>query len=170
MRALWDSPLSSSQAVTIAEPLAYHAELRVLLQGPIREERTLKDLMSWAVSAKTPEALGLLDEMMRKAAAGLAALHNTEVGFGAQWTWEDELDKIREQIERLGETIPSIAHAADPLLAQLKRLAGSTPLDALVPSHGSFRQAQVLLFQGQVGFIDFDSFSQSSRRSTWPCS
>jgi aminoglycoside phosphotransferase (APT) family kinase protein len=30
-----------------------------------------------------------------------------------------------------------------------------------VPSHGSFRPAQVLVHQGQIGFIDFDSFGQS---------
>jgi hypothetical protein len=161
MQALWNSPLGSSQTVTIAEPLAYHPEMRVLLQGPIREERTLKELISWAVSANTQESLGMLEDMMRKTAAGLAAVHGSGVQVGKLWTWEDELGEVRDRIERLGESIPSIAHAADPLLAQLKRLASSTPLDELVPSHGSFRPAQVLIYQGQIGFIDFDSFGQS---------
>src|SRR5207253_6619351 len=35
MRALWDSPLATSDAVTIAEPLAYLPALKLLLQGPI---------------------------------------------------------------------------------------------------------------------------------------
>jgi hypothetical protein len=30
-----------------------------------------------------------------------------------------------------------------------------------VPSHGSFRPAQVLLYKDQIGFIDFDTFCQS---------
>ena len=42
MRALWDFPLSSGTAVKIAEPLAYDPELKVMLQGPIRQEKTLK--------------------------------------------------------------------------------------------------------------------------------
>jgi aminoglycoside phosphotransferase (APT) family kinase protein len=29
--------------------------------------------------------------------------------------------------------------------------------DPLVPSHGTFRPAQVLMYQGEIGFIDFDS-------------
>jgi Ser/Thr protein kinase RdoA (MazF antagonist) len=161
MKALWESPLGSDQTVTIAEPLAYNPQMRVLLQGPIREEQTLKELISWAVSTNTPSALGMLEDMLRKTAAGIAAVHASGVQTGKLWTWEDELGEIRDRIERLGETIPEIAHAADPLLTRLKSLADSVPLDERVPSHGSFRPAQVLIYQGQVGFIDFDSFGQS---------
>src|SRR5207248_9088057 len=45
MRALWASPLARSSAVTIAEPLAFLPEMNVLVQGPIREEQTLHDLI-----------------------------------------------------------------------------------------------------------------------------
>src|SRR5919202_1857912 len=49
MRALWDSPLARSEQVRIAEPLAYLPALKVLVQGPIREEQTLSDLMRAAL-------------------------------------------------------------------------------------------------------------------------
>ncbi len=49
MRALWNSPLGSSHAVKIAEPLAYDSELRVMIQGPIRQEKTLEELIVRAV-------------------------------------------------------------------------------------------------------------------------
>ncbi len=60
MRALWDSPLSQGDIVTIAEPLAYLPELKVLVQGPIFEEQTLEDLLKSAVRANTPEAMAEL--------------------------------------------------------------------------------------------------------------
>lgn len=161
MRALWDSPLASSGAVTIAEPLAYSPEMRVLLQGPIREEQTLKNLISWAAFTDTTEALGMAGDWLRKTGFGLAALHASGVRSGRIWTWEDELAEVRERIDRLAEPIPGIAHAADPLLERLREMAQVVPPDPLVPSHGSFRPAQVLLYQGQIGFIDFDSFCQS---------
>src|ERR671936_1872397 len=49
MRALWESSLATSRKLTIAEPLAYLPALKVLLQGPIREEQTLSALMRGAL-------------------------------------------------------------------------------------------------------------------------
>ena len=57
--------------------------------------------------------------------------------------------------------LPELATSIDPLVERLKALAAENPPDALVPSHGSFRPAQVLVHQGKIGFIDFDSFAQS---------
>ncbi len=45
MQALWRSPLGASATVRIAEPLAWLPQLNVLVQGPIREELTLKELL-----------------------------------------------------------------------------------------------------------------------------
>ena len=57
--------------------------------------------------------------------------------------------------------VPALAPAVVPLFAYLEGLAvGSTP-DMQVPTHGTFRPAQVLLDQGRIGFIDFDSFCQA---------
>jgi aminoglycoside phosphotransferase (APT) family kinase protein len=47
------------------------------------------------------------------------------------------------------------------LFTYLEALATTCPSDPLVPTHGTFRPAQVLLDQGQIGFIDFDSFCQA---------
>ncbi len=57
--------------------------------------------------------------------------------------------------------LPNLLTAATPLLERLNQLAAQTPPDLLVPSHGTFRPPQVLLYQGEIGFIDFDSFCQS---------
>jgi hypothetical protein len=161
MVALWNSSLGSSDTVQIAEPLAYNEQERVMIQGPIREEKTLKRFMTAAFQAGTPEAIKELNEVMRKTAAGLAELHQSNVALGQAWDWEDEMSEVRERIERLSTAYPGLAQAADPLLDRLKQLADACPPDPLVPSHGSFRPAQVLLYRDQIGFIDFDSFCQS---------
>ena len=42
--------------VTMAEPLAFVPELSVLVQGPIREEQTLKELIRSALTVEFPDA------------------------------------------------------------------------------------------------------------------
>jgi hypothetical protein len=161
MRALWESPLAADGRVTIAEPLAFLPEENVLVQGPIREEQTLKELLRAALRAGTPEALDELHLSMRKTAAGLAALHGSGVQATASWTWEDELAEVEEDVDRLAAAIPALDGAATPLLARLRALNAAHPPDPAVPSHGTFRPAQVLIYQGQIGFIDFDGFCQA---------
>jgi aminoglycoside phosphotransferase (APT) family kinase protein len=161
MRALWDSALASNGAVTIAEPLAFIPEMNVLVQGPIREEQTLQDLIRSALHAGTPEARAELDVFMRKAARGLAELHRSAVLTGERRVWEDEFAEVREDVDRLVAATPQLDGAAEALLARLFALAAAHPADAPVPTHGTFRPAQVLLYHGQIGFIDFDGFCQA---------
>ena len=161
MMALWNSPLASSGTVQIAEPLAYNEQERVMIQGPIREEITLKKLMVNAFRAGTREAIEEVNQVMRKTAAGLAGVHGANVTSGKTWGWEDELAEVRERIERLSIARPGLSQGANPLLGRLRQLADASPPDPIVPSHGSFRPAQVLLYKDQIGFIDFDTFCQS---------
>jgi aminoglycoside phosphotransferase (APT) family kinase protein len=161
MRALWDSPLGSGDAVTIAEPLAYLPELNALVQGPIREEQTLKDLIRSAMRENTPEALADLESAMRQTARGLAALHLSGAQGGESYAWEEEFAEVRATLDQLGGAIPRLAGVAEPLLARLAALASAHAAERMVPSHSSFRPAQVLLHAGKIGFIDFDSFCQA---------
>jgi aminoglycoside phosphotransferase (APT) family kinase protein len=161
MRALWESPLGRGDAVTIAEPLAYLPELNALVQGPIREEQTLKDLVRSALRENTAESLAELEAAMRKTARGLAALHQSGAQGGESYTWEEEFAEVRETLDQLGGAIPPLAGVAEPLLAHLEALAAECPADPAGPTHSSFRPAQVLLYRGKIGFIDFDSFCQA---------
>ncbi|HET9909483.1 MAG TPA: phosphotransferase [Anaerolineales bacterium] len=157
MRAFWETALSSSTLVKIAEPLAYDAELKVMIQGPIRQERTLKELTVSAIKAGTAESYDELTEAMRKTARGLAELHNSGTKLTSNYGWEDDEEQTRESIQELSVSVPQLAAAGMPLLERLNSLEASAPPDPRVPSHGTFRPAQVLMYGEEIGFIDFDS-------------
>jgi len=161
MRALWESSFRHTGGVTLAEPLAYLPDLNVLVQGPIREEQTLQELIAASVRAGTLEARDQLYGFVRMTAAGLAALHRSEVRFGPVRTWEDELAEVRSVVNDIASAVPTVAEAAEPLLAHLEARATAQPADPIMTVHGTFRPGQVLIYKGQIGFIDFDSFCQS---------
>lgn len=160
MSALWDSPLRVSPNVTVAEPLGFLPELNVLLQGPIKEERTLKQQLRHSLASGTAEELAALSDYLEMTARGLADLHSCGVTVGRNWSFEDEMGEVRERIERLATYTPLLETAARPVLARLEGIAETYPADPFVPSHRSFRAAQVLIHANEIGFIDFDSFCQ----------
>ena len=162
MRALWASPLGQSQTVAIAEPLAFLPDLNVLIQGPIRQQQTLKELCREVLhGAGDPHLAARLDEYLCKTAKGLAELHQCGVAYGELVTWEEELADVLDQRERLSIPLPHFADLAATLLARLQTLAAQSPADPACPAHRSFRPAQVLLWEGDIGFIDFDGFCQA---------
>jgi hypothetical protein len=160
MRALWESPVARAGVVTLAEPLAYLPEERVLVQGPVPEERILKDLardaLTVAATEESPAELAPLRDVLLRTAEALAALHGSGTQYGRTATWDEELAEVREVVGRIAYSVPQIGAAADPLLSRLEHLHTSTPPDPLVSAHHDFRPAQVLLDGGRIGFIDFD--------------
>jgi aminoglycoside phosphotransferase (APT) family kinase protein len=117
--------------------------------------------MTAAFQAGTPESIENVRQVLQKTAAGLAELHQASLPLAKVWRWEDEMSEVQERIARLSTVQSGLTEAADPLLDRIKQLASACPPDPLVPSHGSFRPAQVLLYKDQIGFIDFDSICQS---------
>jgi hypothetical protein len=161
MRALWRSPLSDGTVVQIAAPLAYIPQLRVLVQGPVREEQTLAHRLQETLLAGTPAARTALVADLKRTATGLAALHCSDVSYGQHVTLHDELAEVRAALASLAVPIPELADAANPLLSRIEELDSAYPADPAVPTHRSFHPAQVLLWRGQVGFIDFDGLCQA---------
>jgi len=160
MRALWGSELRRSTAVTIAEPLAFLPELRVLIQGAVPQESTLRDLLKSVLREGTAEAMEELRDQLAKTARGLAALHAC-TAHGMLFSLEQQMAEVRERIARLTNWIPGFDGALEPALARLDALAASHPPQPPVPSHRSFRPAQVLLHDGHIAFIDFDGFCEA---------
>lgn len=156
MSALWDTTLSEGRSVLIAEPLGYLPEERILLQGPVPEDRTLKELCVEAFETEDPELMDLLRVHLSETARALAALHTSGAVYPRTVTVADWMAETREVLDRLGHTVPELPGWAEPLIATLEGLDASTPPDALVSSHHDFRPAQVLLSDRGLAFIDFD--------------
>ncbi len=161
MTALWQSPLAKDGIVTLAEPLGYEPERRILFQGPIPEDCTLKELAREAIADGSDAQLGRLREELAKTGHALAALHNSSASYGGTATLDGELEEIREVVGRLSLSVPELEAAAEPLLSRLDELSAEYPAEKSVSAHHDFRPAQVLLHSGKVGFIDFDGASMA---------
>jgi hypothetical protein len=161
MQALWRSPLGRSGTVAIAEPLAWLPELKILVQGPIRQEQTLKDLLLETLANGDETAGAELRGYLAKTATGLVELHRSGAPSAEVVTWDDEFAEVREVLGRVTSRLPALAGAADEFLGEVERVARRVPPDPAGPAHRSFRPAQVLLHAGEIGFIDFDGFCQA---------
>ena len=156
MTALWSRPEAWRGIVQLAEPLAFLPRERVLVQGPVPEELTLKELARRAFASGDEDTWQHLRDGLAQTGRGLAALHRSGAVYGRTATLADEIAEIRDVVRRLALTVPHLDGAADPLLSRIEQLDGELPSDTVVPAHHDFRPAQVLLHQGSVGFIDFD--------------
>ena len=161
MRALWDTPLARGEVVTLAEPLAFMPDERILVQGPIAEACTLKELARLALSDGSERALDGLRGELAKTGRALAALHQSGAQYGRTATFDEEVAEVGEVVARLAQSAPELQAAAEPLLNRLRTLSARVPAGASVPAHHDFRPAQVLLHEGKVGFIDFDGASMA---------
>jgi hypothetical protein len=158
MVALWHSPLAANAGVMIAEPLAYIPELKIMVQRTIPSDQSLEDLLKAALSADSQEAFEELYRYVRRAAAGLAALHQSGVYHGETVGLDERFAELRDLIARLLVPVPDLAGVAEPLLARFEALAAVQPPDPSVPTHGTFHPEQVLIDGERVGLIDFDDF------------
>ncbi|HEX6151175.1 phosphotransferase [Nocardioides sp.] len=155
MSALWDRQQAWRGSVIMAEPLAFLPEERILVQGPVPERCTLKDLARRAFAAGEPLLTELRDELTKTARA-LSAVHDSGAVYGRTATLDQEITEIHEVIDRLAHTVPKLEGAGAALMARLSDVAATVPADPVVAAHHDFRPAQVLLHEGRVGFIDFD--------------
>ena len=158
MVALWKTPLASGSTVTLAEPLAYIPEHKVMVQGPVPAEQSLEDMLKDALTADTPEAYAELHGYMIRTAAALAAFHQSGVRYGATVTLDERWAELHELQARLSTAVPELNGVVTPLLEQLEARAIATPPDAAVPTHGTFNPEQVLISGPHIGIIDFDDF------------
>lgn len=161
MRALWGTDLAKGGPVEIAQPLAHLPEQRILVQAGIRGTAGLSGLIRSALLDGDEQVLADLRTQLDRTARGLAALHGSGVRHGRVHTWEDELAEVQELTARLAGSVPTLAAAAEPLLARMQEFALASPADPPGPAHHDFRPGQVLVHDEGIGFIDFDGFCTS---------
>ncbi|HEX7248232.1 MAG TPA: phosphotransferase [Actinomycetota bacterium] len=157
MVGLWDSSLRSSVHVAVAEPLAFFDDLNVLVQGPVAGLETMKECLKRGLATGD---LGIIGQALRRTARGLATLHGCGVR-AASVTVRQERDEVQHRAVRLSRWAPEAGPRVSAWLSSLDGCAHAWPADEPVPSHGSFRPAQVLVDGDDVGFIDFDGFCEA---------
>ena len=163
MTALWSSSLGRSTTVTIAEPLAVIPEDHLLLQRVVPGDHTLKSAIADAFGGGALAGVAALSDVVRRAGRGLAELHSCGVTYGPQVTWTSQMIAARSAAEQLTAAVPHLSGALAPLLTGLDRSAGGQLTEPLVPTHRSFRPAQVLLGGQQPALVDFDGFCQAEQ-------
>jgi hypothetical protein len=161
MSALWHSSLANNSLVTIAEPITYLPDLKMMLQATIPGEASLEDLLKSVIKSPNVENQKTLFDYMRKTAAGLAALHQSRAVYGDHIELEERFAEAHEKAHRLAVIIPELEKHILPLIDQLENLAAVYPEETVVPTHGTFNPEQVLINGERIGFIDFDSQSMA---------
>jgi hypothetical protein len=157
MNALWDRRESWEHAVRLAEPLAYLREERILVQGPVPGDVTLKELAREAIAGGEATHVERLRDGLAKAAFALATVHASGASYDRTATFEDKLAEVAEVVNGLSLSVPELSAAAAPLLRHLTDRAAAGHPDPAVAAHHDFRPDQILVDGGRVGFIDFDS-------------
>ncbi len=162
MCALWSSSLRWNGTVTIAEPLGFLPEMNVLIQRAVPGETTLGDRIECMLLRDRGEHGDQenVRDLLGKTARGLSALHGCGL-HGPAFGWDEEMAEVREMMGRLAHWVPGLEAQLSPALARLEELAIHHPPQVPVPSHRSFRPAQVLVHEGHIAFIDFDGFCEA---------
>ena len=157
MTALWDSPLRDSPTVRIARPLAHVPAQHVLVQGLVPGERSLKEVIKKKAFTNGLEAgVDMLTPLVHRAGRALGELHTSGAVMNEIVTWEQQVGAVRAAAADLGSVVPTLAGAIEPLVADLEVLRASVGTSPLVPTHRSFRPAQLLVEGDDLALIDFD--------------
>ena len=161
MSALWSSPMRESSTVRIAEPLAFIPEQSVMVQGLVPGDRSMKEHIKKVFKDGFEAGVAALESPVRKAGRGLGELHMSGALVGPVVTWEEQVAAVRHVGDELASVLPALKDAMEPLVVGLEKLGESEPAGPLVPTHRSFRPAQILLDGDDIAFIDFDGFVQA---------
>ena len=161
MAALWDSPLRFSSTVRIAEPLAFLPDMNVVLQELVPGDISLKDHLKQVFADGVVPGVAALTEIVRKSGHGLAELHTCGATAGPDVTWDDQVAALRVAVTQLDTALADSSAAIEPLAHELERAAAKIPAAALVPTHRSFRPAQILLDGPEIALVDFDGYCRA---------
>jgi hypothetical protein len=161
MTELWNSPLRLSNTVRIAEPLAFLPELNVVLQELVPGDISLKDHLKVVFADGLAPGVAALTEVVRKCGRGLAELHTCGAQVGPEVTWDDQIAALRTAMSQLATAVSDTGIAIEPLVRELERTGTRVPAPPLVPTHRSFRPAQVLLDGSDIAFVDFDGYCRA---------
>ncbi len=150
LQALWQAAQAQRSGFALPQPLAYLAELGMVLQTAA-PGRALASLSQ-------PDELFLAVQLTAKS---LAALHGLQIGAGEVKTFQDHLQKYcHPGPDAIIEAHPELAPVVLDLIALMSADDGLRAA-APCPLHGDLNLAQIFITAEQAVFIDFDGYCRS---------
>jgi aminoglycoside phosphotransferase (APT) family kinase protein len=150
MKALWDLPARASGELVVAEPLAYHQRLALLLQSALPGEEVKGDRHS-----------DLFKALCEAAGRTLGYVHSSGISVGQPHSAEVEIGRLMNRLDEFKLSSPSIYFMLRDLLRQIAAKAERIPPEAPVPSHGDYKYNQFLFDGERFGLIDVEFFVQA---------
>lgn len=150
LRTLWQTAERQRSEFAMPEPLAYVAELGMVLQDAA-PGRALANLCH-------PDDLFAA---MQRAAKNLASLHGLPTAVGEAKVFQDHLHKYcHPGPDALAEAHPELAPLVRDLIATMHADESLRRAEAC-PVHGDLNLAQIFITAEGAVFIDFDGFCRS---------
>ena len=150
MKALWDLPARQNGDLTIAEPLAYHWDLDLLLQSELPGEEVTGNRHSEVFMAQA-EAAGTT----------LGHIHASGIQVGEPHTMNVEIDRLYNRLDEFKMSSPKVYLMIRDLLKQISAKAERVAPEGIVPSHGDYKYNQFLFDGERFGLIDVEYFVQA---------
>lgn len=150
------SALEASRTGFLAQPLGYLPDERVLVQEWVDGDTTLKELVHRALSSGDPLVLGAAEAGLVRSGRALSGLHRSRATYAPARPFDEALARVRSELLEAATLAPELAAGLGPVLDALAETDLRHPPGSLVPSHGSFRPAQVLVAASGVSIIDLD--------------
>jgi aminoglycoside phosphotransferase (APT) family kinase protein len=150
MKALWDLPARASGELVVAEPLAYHRRLDLLLQSALPGVEVEGDRHSDVFKAQCDTA-----------GRTLGYIHSSGIRAGEPHTVGVEIGRLRNRLEEFKLSSPSVYFMLRDLLKQISAKAERISPETPVPSHGDYKYNQFLYDGEKFGLIDVEFFVQA---------
>lgn len=150
LRRLGLTPARRLGRLRIPRPLAFRADVGLLLQTPVPGRPLGRDRNRRRFL-----------QLCRAAGSALAAVHGSGVPFGRPRRLDDLLARLESTLPELPFVAPQLYDRLRRLASQLAARAARTRPGPLVPSHGDFKWDQLLERGGRFSLIDFELFCQA---------
>lgn len=148
METLWKISSDHPESFMVAQPLAYHEEIKTVWQAGLKGDPFV-DVIDQTNDRPLLEAVG----------GGLARFHKSDLSSIVKITLDDHLGEIKKKLAKLIHAFPRFAGSLRSIEHDLvQRVHQLTPVPERI-IHGDFTVQQLLVCEGRIAFFDFDEFA-----------
>jgi phosphotransferase family enzyme len=150
LQALWDSEGRRAGRLLIAQPLAYHPEIKTLWQSGL-VGKTLNE-----VDAQS----GFFFESLANAGSAVAELHRTPVPSAPSVTTGEIISKLETSAALLCRLRPSLRDELRSSIRQLIADSDRIGIDPIATLHGDLHLKNLFVTNERTALIDLDNLSR----------